>query len=99
MNAGHAHEPSVSDVLIAWTTATALITFGVILSNDAIIIGPAILTLGVLSLTNEVVRLCTARTGLNGGYPKVRWALAIGCIATALIGFLCCLALAKWQWY
>ena len=79
---------SVPDVLIHWTTAAALIAFGLIFLNDAVIMGRTILALGILSAANEALKLRGQRKGLTGGYRHVRLLVAVAYVALVLIGFL-----------
>jgi hypothetical protein len=88
MDDSHPSGSSVSDALIHWTTAGGLIAFGVIFFDDAVIMGRTILTLGILSATNEGLKLLALRAGSDGGYRRVRLVLAIAYVALVLIGFL-----------
>jgi len=88
MDCAHKRGLSVPDALIAWTTAGALIAFGVIFFDDAVIMGHTILALGVLSAANEGLKLRDLRTGPNGGRRRVRLVLAMAYVALVLIGFL-----------
>jgi hypothetical protein len=76
---------SVPDALIAWTTAAALIAFGIIFFDDAVIMGRTILTLGALSAGNELLKLRAARSG--GDYSRARLVLALAYLALVLVGF------------
>ena len=77
---------SVPDALIAWTTSAALIAFGVIFFDDAVIMGRTILSLGLLSAGNELLKLRGARS--RAGYQGLRLLLALAYVALVLIGFL-----------
>ena len=84
----HTRGSSVPDALIQWTTAGALIAFGVIFFDDAVIMGRTILSLGILSATNEGLKLCARHAGSDGGYRRVRLVLAVAYVVLVLIGFL-----------
>ena len=88
MNYIHTRRVSVPDALITWTTAGALIAFGIIFFDDAVITGPTILALGILSAMNEALKLRTLRTGLTGHHHRLRLVLAVAYVALVLIGFL-----------
>ena len=88
MNDVHTRGSSGPDALIAWTTAGALVTFGVIFFDDAVIMGRTILTLGILSAVNEGLKLHALRAGSNGGYGRVRLVLAVAYVVLVLAGFL-----------
>lgn len=88
MNDAHTRGSSVPDALITWTTTGALIAFGVIFFDDSVIMGRAILALGMLSAANEGLKLRARRAGSNGGYNRVRLVLAVAYVALVLIGFL-----------
>jgi hypothetical protein len=77
---------SVPDTLIAWTTSAALIAFGLIFFDDAVIMGRTILSLGLLSAGNELLKLPVARS--RAGYQGLRLLLALAYVALMLIGFL-----------
>jgi hypothetical protein len=79
---------SVPDALISWTTAGALIAFGVIFFDDAVIMERTILALGALSATNEALKLRTFRAGSERRYLSVRLVLAVIYAVVVLIGFL-----------
>jgi hypothetical protein len=83
----HTAQPfSVPDALISWTTSAALIAFGVIFFDDAVIMGRTILALGLLSAANELLKLREA--GSRAGYQGLRLLLAFAYVALVLIGFL-----------
>lgn len=86
MNDNTVRESSVPDSLIAWTTSAALIAFGAIFFDDAVIMGRTILTLGALSAGNELLKLRAARSG--GDYSRTRLVLAIAYLALVVAGFL-----------
>ncbi|MGA2146816.1 MAG: hypothetical protein ABSH49_17845 [Bryobacteraceae bacterium] len=88
MDDRHARRPPVPDALITWTTAGALVTFGIIFFDDAVIMGRTILTLGILSAVNEGLKLHALRAGSNGGYGRVRLVLAVAYVVLVLAGFL-----------
>jgi hypothetical protein len=88
MNDVHPSGSPVPDALIAWTTAGALIVFGVVFFDDAFVMGRTILALGILIAANEALKLRARRTGSGGGYGRVRWIVAIAYVALVLVGFL-----------
>lgn len=88
MNDSHTSESSVPDALIAWTSAGALIAFGVIFFDDSVIMGRTILALGLLSAANEGLKLRAKRCGPSGGYARLRLILAVAYVALVLHGFL-----------
>ena len=55
-NTAHKQTLSVPDALISWTTSGALVAFGIIFFDDAVIMGHTILLLGLLSAANEVLK-------------------------------------------
>ena len=77
---------SVPDALIAWTTSAALIALGVIFFDDAVIMGRTILSLGIVSAGNELLKLRAAR--LQAEYRGLRLLLALAYVALVLSGFL-----------
>jgi hypothetical protein len=79
---------SVPDALIQWTTAGALIAFGVMFLDDAVIMGKTILALGVLSAANEGLKLYARRGGSGSRYRRVRLLVAVAYVALVLTGFL-----------
>jgi hypothetical protein len=85
MNDRHPRESSVPDALIAWTTSAALIAFGIIFFEDAVIMWRTILTLGLLSAGNEALKVRAARSG--GDYRRLRLGLALAYLALVLVGF------------
>lgn len=87
MNNAQARRLSVPDILITWTTTAALIAFGVIFFDDAVIMGRTILALGVLSAANEGLKLRGLHSGPHGSHRKVRLALAVAYVVLVLIGF------------
>ena len=86
MNHHTARPLSVPDALIAWTTSAALVAFGVIFFDDAVIMGHTILCLGLLSAGNELLKLRAARLGAE--YRGLRLLLAFAYVALVLSGFL-----------
>jgi len=78
----------VPDALIAWTTSAALITFGVIFFDDAVVMGRTILTLGILSAANELLKLRARRTAPTGAYRRLRLVVAGAYVVLVLAGFL-----------
>lgn len=86
MNHNVARELSVPDALFAWTTSAALIAFGIIFFDDAVIMGRTILGLGALIAGNELLKLRSARTG--GDYRRVRLLLALVYLGLVLTGFI-----------
>ena len=85
-------ELSIPDALIAWTTAAALVAFGIIFFDYAVIMGRTILTLGVLGAANEALKLRAVRIWSGGACQRmvrrVRLAIAIAYVALVLKGFL-----------
>jgi hypothetical protein len=89
MNHVNTPAPALPDALISWTTAVALLVFGVIFLDDAVIMGKTILALGILSATNEGLKLYAAkRTEAAGGCSRVRLAVALVYAGLVLMGFL-----------
>jgi hypothetical protein len=76
---------SLADPIIAWTTSTALVFFGMIFFDDPEIMGRTILALGVLSATNEALKLRSARSGAD--YGRFRLALAMTYLVLVVFGF------------
>ncbi len=87
MNGSHTNRASVPDALIHWTTAGALIAFGVIFFDDAAIMGRTLLVLGVISATNEGLKLRSMRAASNAGYGWVRLLLAVTYVLLVVIAF------------
>lgn len=85
----NAHRPKLSapDALIAWTTSAALLAFGIVFFDDAVIMGRTILLLGLLSGANEALKVWAARMG--GDHRSLRLVLAIAYAGLVLTGFLC----------
>jgi hypothetical protein len=85
------HHPSrlqgIPDPLVAWTSAAALVFFGLIFFDDAVIMGPTILTLGLLMAGNEALKLHAASAGAKHGHQKLRLILALAFVALVLCGF------------
>ena len=81
-------EASVPDVLIHWSTAAALIAFGIMFLDDAVIMGKTILALGVLSAANEGLKWYARRSGSNGHYREIRLLVAVAYVCLVLVGFL-----------
>jgi len=79
---------SVPDALIQWSTAAALIAFGLMFLNDAVIMGKTILALGVLSAANEGLKLYARHAGSILRYSRVRMLVAVAYVALVLVGFL-----------
>ena len=88
MNDIRVHPPSVPDALIAWTTAAALIAFGIIFFDDAAIMGRTLLMLGIIGAANEALKLGESRSESKAIYRKVRLFLALAYVILVLIGFL-----------
>jgi len=88
MNAVRTRGTSIPDAMIAWTTASALVAFGIIYFDDSVIMGRTIFGLGVLSAANEVLKLSAARGGSDSGHARVRLALAVAYAVTVIGGFL-----------
>jgi len=86
MNDYHPRESSIPDRLIAGTTSAALIAFGITFFDDAVIMGHTILTLGLLSAGNELLKLRAARSGADN--RRVRLGLALAYVTLVLAGFL-----------
>ena len=80
-------EASVPDALIHWATSVALIAFGVMFLDDAVVMGKTILALGLLSAANEGLKLYGRRSG-SGRYRRVRLLVAVAYVALILVGFL-----------
>lgn len=78
---------SVPDALIHWSTAGALIAFGLMFLNDAVIMGKTILALGVLSAANEGLKLYARRAGSIRRYSYVRLLVAVAYVALIIVGF------------
>jgi len=87
MNDAQPSGSSIPDALIAWTTSGALIAFGIIFWNDAVIMWRTILALGLLSAFNEALKLRALRNGSSGAYHHIRLLLAIAYAALIFIGF------------
>ena len=79
---------SVPDALIQWSTAGALVAFGLMFLNDAVIMGKTILALGLLSAANEGLKLYARRGGSTLRYSRVRMLVAVAYVALVLVGFL-----------
>ena len=79
---------SLPDALIGWTTAAALLAFGVLFLDDAVIMGRTIFALGVLAIVNEGLKLHAWRAGAGGRYRRIRLALALAYVMLVCIGFL-----------
>lgn len=86
-NRAHLNRPSLPDVLIAWTTAGALIAFGIMFFDDAVIMGRTILILGLLSAANELLKLLRLGTGSQSHSDRMRLILAVVYVTLVLIGF------------
>lgn len=78
---------TVPDALIAWTSAAALMSFGFIFLDDAVIMGPTILTLGILIAANEALKLRAKFAGAKHGYQRLRLAVALVFVALVFFGF------------
>jgi hypothetical protein len=79
---------SMPDALIAWTTAIALVAFGIAFFDDAAIMGRTLLLMGLLCAGNEALKLAERRTGAPGRFRRLRMACAVLYLAFMLIGFL-----------
>jgi hypothetical protein len=88
MDHGNTNGFSLPDALIAWTTAGALLAFGVIFLDDAVIMGQTILALGLLVCANEGLKLHAWRAGSAGGHRRIRTALAVAYVLLVCVGFL-----------
>ncbi len=86
-NRAQLNRPPLPDVLIAWTTAGALIAFGIMFFDDAVIMGRTVLLLGLLSAGNELLKLFGLRTGLQSQSYRMRLILAVVYVTLVLIGF------------
>ncbi len=84
----HTRASSLPDNLIAWTTASALIAFGIIFFDDAAIMGRTILALGVISAVNHFLKRWETHSQASGKYRRARLILAIAYVALVLAGFL-----------
>jgi hypothetical protein len=87
MQATPTRRAALPDALINWTTAAALITFGVVYVNDAAIMWRTILTLGLLSTANEILKIRASRIGTGTNYARIRLVLAVAYVGLALFGF------------
>ncbi len=76
---------SFSDTLINWTTAVALLAFGIIYANDDSIMWRTILALGGLMAASEIVKIGELRRGSTA--TRRRWRLAFAVAYTGLIVF------------
>jgi hypothetical protein len=74
------------DAVISWTTAIALIAFGIIFFDDGVIMGRTILMLGLLSAGNEALKMYSAKSGADA--RRLRLALAVAYVGLMLAGFL-----------
>jgi hypothetical protein len=81
-------EASVPDTLIHWSTAAALIAFGIMFLDDTVVMGKTILSLGLLSAANEGLKWFARRPGSNGRYRQLRLLVAVAYVALVLVGFL-----------
>jgi len=79
--------PSVPDALIGWTSAAALVFFGFLFLDDAVIMGRTILVLGILMAANEVLKLHAALAGSKRGYHKLHLAVAVAFVTLVFFGF------------
>lgn len=86
MNNAQPARSSVPSALITWSTAAALIAFGVVLSSQGIIMGRAVLALGILSAANEGLRLRAQRTSFNSNYERFRLVLAVVYVVLISVG-------------
>ena len=78
---------TMPDALINWTTTVALLAFGIIYVDDSAIMWRTILSLGILSGANEILKVREARTGATPGFRRVRLALALAYAGLMLFGF------------
>jgi ABC-type tungstate transport system substrate-binding protein len=78
---------SVPDALIAWTSGAALVSFGLMFLDDAVIMGHTLLTLGLLIVVNEALKLHASFTRAAHGHEKLRLAVAIVFVALVVYGF------------
>jgi hypothetical protein len=76
---------SPPDSVIAWTTAAGLVFFGIIFFDDSVIMGRTILTLGLLSVANEALKLRAGPSGAD--YSGLRLALALAYLGLVVMGF------------
>jgi hypothetical protein len=79
---------SISDNLISWTTASALIALGILFLDDAIIMGRTILVLGLISATDQVLKWNEILSPMVTRYRRARLMLSIAYVALVLVGFL-----------
>ena len=79
---------SLPDALFGWTTAGALVAFGVIFLDDAAIMGRTILALGLLAAANEGLKLRALHNRADSGYETLRFVLAVTYAGLVLLGFL-----------
>jgi hypothetical protein len=87
MNDARRRSVSIPDALIAWTTAGALVAFGVIFLDDSMVMGRTILALGLLAGANEGLKLHARWSGISGEHRRIRLALAIAYVVLVLAGF------------
>ena len=79
---------SLPDNVIAWTSASALIAFGIIFFNDAAIMGRTILALGFIGAANEILKRWEIHSEATGRYWWARLILAVAYLILVLTGFL-----------
>ena len=65
----------------------ALVCFGFLFLDDAVIMGRTILALGILMAANEGLKLRAALAGAKHGYHKLRLAVALAFVALVFVGF------------
>ena len=87
MNDACRRSVSIPDALIAWTTAGALVAFGIIFLDDSVVMGRTILALGILGAANEGLKLHARWSGISGEHRRIRLALAIAYVILVLAGF------------
>jgi hypothetical protein len=92
MSQMHTRASSVPDNLTAWTTASALIAFGIIFFDDAAIMGRTILALGFISAANQVLKPWEIHSQAAGRYRYARLILAIAYVTLMAGG----LSLSAW---
>ena len=79
---------SVPDALIAWTSGAALVSFGLMFLDDAVIMGHTLLALGLLIVVNEALKLHASYRGAKNGHQKLRLAVAMLFVVLVVYGFL-----------
>jgi len=84
----HTRASSTPDYLIAWTTASALIAFGIIFFDDVSMVGRTILVLGLIGAANQVLKRWESHSQVPGTYRRARAIPSIAYVILVLRGFL-----------